>query len=292
MRGKTISSVGRALGKTRGRGFKSRMVTLFILLLYLPKSNRKVWSKMEGLLRQAQLFCKRNASAILTGLGGAGVIATTVMAVKATPKALKLIEEAENEKGEELTTLEKFAATGTTYVPTIITGATTIACIVGANILNKHQQAALMSAYALLDNSFKEYKNKVDELYGDGSDREIRHEIVKDKYEPSENEQLLFYDEFSERYFHSTMEDVLIAEYEINHLLAQDCGVYLNEFYDLLGINTVDYGDYLGWSSFELVETYWYCWVEFEHEKVTMDDGRECYIIHMPKEPTFDFENY
>jgi hypothetical protein len=161
--------------------------------------------------------------------------------------------------------------------------------------LNKRQQAALMSAYALLDNSYKEYRNKVEEMLGKDADSQIREELAKDKYQPVEKQDddlLLFYDEFSERYFESTMEDVLNAEYEINHLLAQDCGVYLNEFYDLLGIDTVDYGDYLGWSSFELVETYWYCWVEFEHQKITMDDGRECYIISMLKEPTFDFENY
>ena len=40
-----------------------------------------------------QLFAKRNASTVLTCLGGVGVVATTVLAVKTTPKALQLIEE-------------------------------------------------------------------------------------------------------------------------------------------------------------------------------------------------------
>ena len=47
----------------------------------------------------ARLFAKRNASTVLTCLGGIGVVATSIMAVKAIPKALKLIEEAEREKG-------------------------------------------------------------------------------------------------------------------------------------------------------------------------------------------------
>lgn len=255
-------------------------------------------ANFEGLLRCAEHFVKRNGATILTVASGIGVVVTTVMAVKATPKALALIEEAKQEKGEDLTTVEKVKVAGKVYVPTVVSGVATIACLVGANELNKHQQAALMSAYALLDNSYKEYRKKVDEMYGEGSSREVEKEIVKDKYNESDltiddaDGKELFYDAFSERYFRSTLADVIAAEYEINHLLAQDCGVYLNEFYDELGIDEVDYGNYIGWSSFEIVETYWYCWVEFDHEKVTMDDGLECTIIHMLTEPSFDFENY
>lgn len=249
---------------------------------------------MNSLLQVTQQFIKKNASTILTCIGGAGVVATSVMAVKATPKAMKLIEAKKEEKGEKLTVLETIETAGMTYVPTVITGAATIACIFGANVLNQRKQAALMSAYALLDNSYKEYKKKVDELYGEGSDQEIRDELAKDKYEHVEVDygKRLFYDEFSERYFEATTEDVLRAEYNINRLLSQGGGVFLNEFYDELGLETVDYGDYLGWSSWEIVETLCYCWIDFSHRKVVMDDGLECTIISMHFEPTFDFENY
>lgn len=83
---------------------------------------------------------------------------TAVMAVKATPKALRLIEEAEKEKGKKLTKTETVKVAWTPYIPTVLVGASTIACIFGANVLNKRRQAALMSAYALLDSSYKEYK--------------------------------------------------------------------------------------------------------------------------------------
>lgn len=251
---------------------------------------------MNNLLQVTQQFVRKNASTILTCIGGAGVVATSVMAVKATPKAMRLIEAKKEEKGEKLTAWETIETAGMTYVPSAITGIATIACIFGANALNKRQQAALMSAYALLDNSYKEYKKKVAELYGENADREVRDEMAKDNYAEENIEvddgKRLFYDEFSERYFESTTENVLKAEYELNRLLSQDSGIYLNEFYELLGIDRVDYGDYLGWSAFELVETYWYCWVEFDHRKVVMDDGLECTIISMHFEPTFDFENY
>ena len=201
---------------------------------------------MNKVIRQSQLFFKRNGATILTCVGAAGVVATTIMAVKATPTALVLLEQAEEEKGEELTGLEKVIVAGPAYIPTMITGASTIACIFGANVLNKHQQAALMSAYALLDNSYKDYKNKVEELYGEEANDRIRAEIAKDHYEEDDisledEDKQLFYDQFSERYFESTMADVIKAEYELNKMINVGFGAYLNYFYELLKIPTVDY---------------------------------------------------
>ena len=250
---------------------------------------------MGNFINASKSFVKRNGSTILTCLGGAGVIATTVTAVRATPKAIRLLQEAERAKNDELTTFEIVQIAGPSYIPSVLIGAGTLACIFGANILNKRQQAALMSAYALLDNTYKEYQKKVEELYGEGSDREIKNEIAKDHYDEEDDygDGLeLFYDEFSQRYFRSTEIDVLKAEYELNRILSESCGAFLNEFYDLLKIDVVDYGDYLGWSTCELVESYCACWVNFRHTKVEMEDGMECTIISFMQEPIFDFENY
>lgn len=249
-----------------------------------------------SLLQGSIKFLKKNASTILTYVGSAGVIATSVMAAKSTPKALALLENAKNEKEEDLTKLEKVKIAGPAYIPAIIMGASTIVCIFGANALNKRQQAALMSAYVLLDNSYKDYKKKIAELYGEDTVDEIKEEIVKDEYEENpyqvEAGKQLFYDDFSQRYFESTTENVLRAEHELNKMLATNYEVCLNEFYELLGIDRVDYGDYLGWSTGELVETYQYSWIDFHHQKVIMDDGLECTIISVDMEPTFGFEDY
>jgi hypothetical protein len=252
---------------------------------------------MNKVLRHSQLFIKRNSSTILTCVGGVGVVATAVMAVKATPKALLLLDKAKKEKGAELTKVEKVQTAGLTYIPAVLVGVSTIACIFGANVLNKRQQAALMSAYALLDNSYKDYKKKVEELYGEDANERISEEIVKDKYEEEEKIEVednkqLFYDDYSGRYFESTMEDVLRAELEINKLLCVCGGAYLNEFYDALGIPPVDYGEHMGWSTFMMLETCWDAWLGFEHKKVTFDDGLECYIITMSYEPEFGFEDW
>ena len=250
---------------------------------------------MNNLLQHSRLFLKKNASTILTCVGGIGVIATSVMAVKATPKALSLLDEAKEEKGENLTKTEVVKIAGPAYIPAIITGTATIACIFGANILNKHHQAALMSAYALLDNTYKDYQNKVKELYGEDIDSVIKDEIVKDKYKNTDisvsEEKQLFYDEYSQRYFESTTEDMLRAEMNLNRALTECGGVYLNEYFELIGLEPTDYGNHLGWSASEIYETYWSNWVEFEHRKVFIDD-LEVTIVSIVNEPTFSFEDY
>ena len=251
---------------------------------------------MNNLLRQSQLFLKRNAATILTCVGGAGVIATSVMAATATPKALRLLDEAEKDKGEELTKFEKFKVAGPAYIPAVVVGASTIACVFGANILNKRHQAALTSAYALLNESYKEYRTKMVELYGKEADENVRTEIAKDKYKEAEvlnaDGKELFYDTFSGRYFESTMESVKDADYKINKLIMGDGGAFLNEYYEYLGIPPVDGGDDLGWSSVGLAEMSWTAWLDFYYGKFTTEDGRECNSIMMSVEPFLDFEDF
>lgn len=243
----------------------------------------------------AKLFLKRNGSTILTALGGAGVVATAVTAVKATPKAIKLIEVYKEQKGEDLTTLEKVKVAGPHYIPAILIGAGTIACIFGANVLNKRNQASLMSAYALIDNSYKEYKKKVEELYGEETHKEVISSIAKDKYTDDirvSDDKQLFYDEFSHRYFESSLEDVIKAEYNTNRQLQCNGRVYLNEYYEFLGLEPSQVGTEFGWSSGILESHYCAEWIEFDHWKVILEDGLECCIITLRYEPVIDFAYY
>lgn len=252
---------------------------------------------MNNLLGRSKLFIKRNGSTILTVTGGIGAVATTVMAVKATPKALKTIEAVEEVKGEKLTKLEIIQVAGPIYIPTVLVGVGSLACIFGANMLNKRQQAAMASAYALLDSSYKQYRNKVKELYDEVVDEKIRSEIAKDHYkedapEKAEDGKQLFYEYFSERYFESTIEDVLRAEAGLNRLIANECGAYLNEYYELLGLPPTEAGKELGWSNGILEAMYWTNWVDFDHKKVEMEDGEECIVISLMQEPVIDFAYY
>lgn len=156
-----------------------------------------------------------NKSTVLALLGSAGVVATTFAAIKATPKALRRLEEAKEEKGEELTKLERFKYAAPAYIPTALIGVSTIACVVGANVLNTKNQASIASAYALIDNSYKEYKKKVSELYGEEGEQNVVKEIAKDEYEgysPEEDDyegDQLFFDFNAMKYFKSSMDRVV-----------------------------------------------------------------------------------
>ena len=248
------------------------------------------------LLTKSKFFVKRNASTILTCVGTVGVVATAILTANASPKALKAVENAKEEKGEDLTIPEVIKASAPSYIPVVLTGTATIACIFGANILNKRQQASLVSAYALLDNSYKTYKKKVIDLYGEDSDIRVKTEMAKDNYDADEtnlnnDEKRLFYDMYSNRYFRATNETVLRAEYELNKLLSQDGAVYLNDLYTLLGIPKVDYGDYIGWSAAQMYEMYSDSWIHFTHEFAKLDDDLECVILQVT-DPMPDFDEY
>ena len=274
---------------------KTAMGDLFRQERYLTIKHAKGVYTMN-ILKTSKLFLKRNSATILTCTGAIGVVATTIMAIKATPKATILLEEAKKEKGKNLTVIETVKTAGPVYIPTIITGVATITCIFGANVLNKRQQASLISAYALLDKQYKDYRAKVNVLYGNGTNEHVKNELVKDKYEeevyPLEDNKVLFYDEFSERYFESTMEKVTRAEYILNRDLSYHNYAALNEFYDLLKLEIVDYGDILGWNTFELMDRNCFSWIDFRHRKVELEDGLECYIIEIITEPIPNFEEY
>ena len=153
-------------------------------------------------------------STVLTCIGAAGVVATSVMAVKSTPKAMQLLKDAEEEKGEKLTKIEVVKTAAPAYAPAVVTGVATVACIFGANVLNKHQQAAMASAYALLDRTYKTYSNKVSELYGEESSTEIKEALAKDEYEGISEEERsededLFFDFNTLQYFKAPFDEVV-----------------------------------------------------------------------------------
>lgn len=257
---------------------------------------------LKKLFYNSKRYLKKEAPTILTFMGAAGVIGTAIMAAKATPKALDLIEVARDEKGEDLTKIETVVVAAPAYIPSFLIGVSTIACIFGANVLNKRQQAALTSAYMMLNNSYKEYRNKLIELHSKEADEEIRKEILKDKIAAApqhitpanglqdicdNQDKVLFYDSVSNRYFESTYLDVQAAEYYLSRTFVLMGYVTPNDFYDFLGIPRVDFGDEIGWSMEE-----GYTWLDFEHIKSELDDGLTCCIIYPVFSPDAEYDPY
>ena len=128
----------------------------------------------------------------------------------------------------------------------------------------------------------------------------VRESIAKDEYEEQKEDivktengdKQLFYDFYSGRYFEATNADVIWAEYEVNRAMIMYGGVGLNTFYDLLGLEELPEYEEIGWAAGQMADTYWEYWIEFDHEKTTIDDDLECTIIHMPLEPLMGYLDY
>ena len=251
------------------------------------------------------LFLKRNSSTILSIVAGVGVIATAILTADAVPKAEERKKKAEEQKGEPLTVVETIVAEAPVYVAPVVVGASTVACILGANVLNRHQQAALTSAYALLDRGYKQYSGKVKELFGEEADIQIRDAIAMEDcsnpgcYAPGcgsididSGDTVTFYDEHRKAYFESTMAAVINAEYHLNRNFSLRGYTNLNEFYEMLGLSKTRDGEVLGWNAWTLAEEYETQWIDFDHRKVVLNDGMECYIISFPYPPSLDYEEY
>lgn len=171
-------------------------------------------------MNKAEVLLKKYSPLILTSLGSIGVIATSVLTAKATIKAKKLIEDVEEDISYKLDLKDDFTQiikiAWKPYIPAIISGGATISCIFGAHFLNKRAQASLVSAYALLSNSYKEYVDKSKELYGEDAEKQIKSEVAKSKYDTTfikvDTDTHLFFDYQSMRYFESTFDDVKRAK--------------------------------------------------------------------------------
>lgn len=219
---------------------------------------------MAALFKNVKTTMSKHSPEILTGLGIAGMITTTVLAVKATPKALELIAEAEDEKidngyDERLTKVEVIKATWKLYIPAAVTGVTSIACLIGASSVNAKRNAALMTAYNLSTAAMAEYKEKVLETIGEKKEQIIRNKIAEDRInkEPVNQSAIIVsgkgttrcFDTLTKRRFTSDIEAINKIVNELNRKMinGQDY-ISLNEFYWELGLDSCDVGDELGWN--------------------------------------------
>ena len=241
-------------------------------------------------MNKTQMFLKANSPTLLTIIGSTGVIITSILAVKATPKALKLIEEAKNTKEEELTVKETIQVAWKPYIPAFISGFATILCIAGANYLNIKKQRNLVSAYMLLDNAFKEYRTKVKDNYGEDIDNEFSKDLTKNQLIEMDNiyKETLFFEFNSMRFFEANVHKVLQAECKAKMQFEKYEHLSLNDYYSYLGIDPSPYGDALGWSKYQMMTEEHTDELEFNYERVIMSNGIVCYNIWTNVNPTMD----
>lgn len=219
----------------------------------MNKPNVTAW------LATAKTAVSKHSPEILTGIGIAGMVTSTILAVRATPKALQKITDAEYDKGSPLTAGEKVKACWKCYIPATVTTITSAACLVGASSVNLKRNAALATAYKLSETALTEYKEKVVETIGEKKEQAIKDKIAKDKIEknPTNPASIIVTGKGSTKFrdgafgstFISDIDTINRAVNELNRrMIGGEMYISLNEFYNEIGLSNVDMGDELGWN--------------------------------------------
>lgn len=265
-------------------------------------------STVSNILKSVQTTMSKHSPEILIGVGIAGMITTTILAVKATPKALKLIEQekearkADREHGvDEQFAPEKISKTDTVklcwkcYAPAVLMGTLSVACLITSNSVSTRRAAALTTAYKLSETALTEYKEKVIETIGEKKEQAIKEAINQNHIEknPVSNHEVIVtgkgttrcYDKFSGRYFDADIDHIKKAVNELNRSMLLHDYVSLNDFYDELGLSHTNLGNELGWS---ILNGY----MDVEFSSHLCDDGTPCLAISYTLAPKYEYDRY
>lgn len=251
-------------------------------------------TKISGLVKTVKTVATQHSPEILTGIGIAGMITTTVLAVKATPKAMRLLEEKQNEVDDKLSIVETVKTAWKPYIPAAVTCAASVTCLIGASSVSAKRNAALATAYKLSETALTEYREKVVETIGEKKEQAVRDAVAKDKIANNPVKQAdviitgkgetLCYDPISDRYFKSDVEKLKRAENNLNRRMFDEMYISLNDFYCEIGLNTIPVGDDLGWD----VNSGGYIKLYFSAQLT--EDETPCLVLEHENPPKYDYK--
>ena len=236
----------------------------------------------------------RHAPEILTGIGVAGMVTTTILAVKATPKACLLINDRKDElEVEKLSATELVKTTWKCYIPAAMTCGASIACLVGASSVNCKRNAVLATAYKLSEAALSEYKDAVIETIGEKKEQSVRDKVAEERLKKNPvskseiivtgNGTTLCYDPVGNSYFKSNIQQIESAKNKLNARMLSENYVSLNDFYDELGIGPTKLGDDLGW------DIYKDGLVEIAFSSQLAEDGTPCLVMDYSIAPRYEY---
>ena len=254
-------------------------------------------TNLATITKDIRKFASKRSPEILTGIGIAGMITTTILAVRATPKALELIEEQKEEESvDELSSFEVVKVAWKPYIPAMVTCIASIACLIGASSVNTKRNAALATAYKLSETALSEYRDKVVETIGEKKERIVRDKVAEERVKKKTvkknevivtgNGKTLCFDPISGRYFMCSIETIKKAENTLNKQMLHDISGYvsLNEFYDELGLDHTSVGNDLGWNTNQLID------IDFSSQ--LNDNGEPSVVLDYLVAPKCDYYNF
>lgn len=174
------------------------------------KNKTEIMKSVNGVASKTVMKLKKHSPEILVMAGIAGTVVSAVLACKATTKVAEILDKTKGTldtihegmetgaiNGQEYTTEDGkkdtvvvYAQTGMKlaklYAPAIILGTLSITSILASNNILRKRNVALGAAYAAIDKSFKEYRGRVIESFGEQVDTELKYGIKAKKFEEIE----------------------------------------------------------------------------------------------------------
>ena len=215
----------------------------------------------------------KNQPALMLGVGIAGMVTTTVLAVRGHMKAKKEIDDVHDtadifidKKGRShIKKRYWIKKTWKCYVPAAVTGSLSIACLIGSYSINHRRNAALASSLAVSEAAMTEYQKHVVDTIGEEAEKGIRERFQADQIKKSgppilqqsdENHEYIdgahcvnCYESTTQQKFWASKEDIRRAVNNLNQDRLTGFGgqVTLNDFYNEIGITATSVGDTIGW---------------------------------------------
>lgn len=268
------------------------------------KKTTDLKNKFSRKIHRTGLQIKKHSPEILVVFGVAGITASTVMACRATTKLNGILDEAKNNldtiknaMNNEVLNVEQedgtivneyteqdqkrdltltYVQTGIKiaklYAPAVAVGTLSIGFMLKSNNILRKRNIALAAAYKVVDSSYKEYRSRVVERFGEGLDRELRYNIKAKEIEETivdengteqtvtKTVEVIDTHKLSEyaRFFDATCPDytkspehnkswLLLQQSHANKKLQTQGYLFLNDVYEMLGMAKSQAGQVVGW---------------------------------------------
>ena len=258
-------------------------------------NKNEIVKKASSALGKVNIKLRKHSPELLIAAGVVGTVVSTVLACKATTKLSTILDETkgnietihkcENDKEMEerysqedakkdlaIVYIQTGVKIAKLYAPAVVLGTISIAGIVASNNILRKRNVALAAAYATVDKSFKEYRSRVVERFGDDVDKELRYNIKAKKIEemikdpesgkekkskttvnvaaPTVDDYARFFDKTCRHYEENMNYNLMLLRSQqqlANDKLVADGFLFLSDVYDMLGITRTKMSQSVGW---------------------------------------------
>lgn len=248
---------------------------------------------LSKFIRTLGAATKRHAPEILTGVGILGWGTATVLAVRATPKAMKSIEEKKEELNvDSLTPVETVQATWKHYIPAAGTAIAASICLTKSTSVSIGRTAAFATLAKVSETTLSDYKDKMIEVLGEKKAAEVRDKVAQkqvDRLPVRSNEifitekgNTIILEPLTNRYFKSDADTIRRIVNDLNAEINYNMSVSLTDFNNKVGLPHADIADIIGWNADHPLS------ITFS-AAVTSDD-QPCLVIDWLHEPRHEFD--